>query len=314
MIQDLGIELVENPDLHPEHLMIHAGDPDRALPVIQKLAVQDAVAYIFPAWDDLVTGAPTRPYADALTPLGVAAQLIPTNGPGWGGTDHNAATVGYVLGQLSDQLATGAAEAAIQRAMAQWSNVVQVTWQQGTDATAPQTVNILFASGDHGDGLPFTSTTILAHTFYPAPPNPEPIAGDMHFNADETWQIGANTDLFSVALHELGHALGLGHSDSPSDVMYPYYKMVTTLNSGDIATVQTLYPAAEQPAPAPAPTPTPTPTRPQLRPQRRLLHLRAETSRRHRSPSLRPAEPVSPLARRPWFSPARLRITSASPP
>jgi hypothetical protein len=104
----------------------------------------------------------------------------------------------------------GAAEAATQRAMAQWSNVVQVTWQQGTDATAPQTVNILFASGDHGDGFPFTSTAILAHTFYPAPPNPDPIAGDMHFNADETWQIGANTDLFSVALHELGHALGLG--------------------------------------------------------------------------------------------------------
>lgn len=40
MIQGLGIELVENPDLHPEHLTIHAGGPDRALPVIQKLAAR----------------------------------------------------------------------------------------------------------------------------------------------------------------------------------------------------------------------------------------------------------------------------------
>ena len=42
------------------------------------------------------------------------------------------------------------------------------------------------------------------------PLNPEPIAGDMHFDNDESWRIGANLDVFSVALHETGHALGLG--------------------------------------------------------------------------------------------------------
>jgi len=107
-------------------------------------------------------------------------------------------------------------------------------------------VNVLFGAGAHGDGYPFDGPGgILAHTFYPAPPNPESIAGDMHFDDDETWRIGVNTDLFSAALHEVGHALGLGHSDNPNDVMYPYYKMATTLADGDKTAILTLYAAAQ---------------------------------------------------------------------
>ena len=81
------------------------------------------------------------------------------------------------------------------------------------------------------DGLPFTTTNVLAHTFYPASPNPESIAGDMHLNASETWAIGGQPDVFSLALHETGHALGLGHSDDPADIMYAIYKPATGLYS-----------------------------------------------------------------------------------
>jgi hypothetical protein len=75
----------------------------------------------------------------------------------------------------------------------------------------------------------------------------------MHFDDAENWRIGANTDLFSVALHELGHALGLGHSDSPGAVMYPYYKMVSALSPLDVSVAQTLYAAAGS-TPATPPT------------------------------------------------------------
>ena len=101
----------------------------------------------------------------------------------------------------------------------------------------------------------------LAHTFYPAPLNSEHIAGDMHLDADEAWKIGANTDLYSVALHETGHALGLGHSDNPTAVMYAYYHISTGLTADDISGIRAIYGSNVPTTPAPAPTPTPpTPT------------------------------------------------------
>ena len=62
----------------------------------------------------------------------------------------------------------------------------------------------------------------------------------------------ARVDLFSVVLHELGHALGLGHADNPGAVMYPYYRQVRGLSEIDINAIRTLYAAADGEEPPPA--------------------------------------------------------------
>ncbi len=240
---NMGLVPVDNPDLNPLQLMLHL-NPRQAAPILAALTALDEVAYVFPASRELVLGIPAPFYAEALTTNGPTGQAIPTYGNGWDGPGLGSAALTYVFSHVTTQLDSATAESEIRRAMAEWSKVAAITWQPGSNAAGSATVNILFAAYAHGDGYPFDGPGgILAHTFYPAPPNPEPLAGDMHFDDSESWHLGANTDLFSVALHELGHALGLGHADDPTAVMYPYYKIVTTLAAPDKAAILTLYAA-----------------------------------------------------------------------
>ena len=59
----------------------------------------------------------------------------------------------------------------------------------------------------------------LAHAFPPED-------GVAHFDDDEVFTDGtsAGINLFSVALHEIGHLLGLRHSQNTSAIMYKTYK------------------------------------------------------------------------------------------
>jgi len=66
----------------------------------------------------------------------------------------------------------------------------------------------------------------LAHAFYPGN---SAICGDTHFDSEnwtdqKTVSGGGKYNLFSVATHELGHAVCLYHSDDPDSVMAPIYK------------------------------------------------------------------------------------------
>ena len=73
--------------------------------------------------------------------------------------------------------------------------------------------------------------------------------GDIHFDEDEPWVAGTSTvpatskSLLAVAVHEIGHSLGLKHSSVADAIMKPLYQTSASVELGDddIRGVQSLY-------------------------------------------------------------------------
>ena len=255
-----GILLQRPPVLSANHAIIEA-----SLAGLQALAAHDEVAYLFPADPDLLTDETFRQCAGMLTSSGAVAQFANII-HGWDLGADGAAHLGYAFGSLTTKVPAATVQGEIIRAMNEWAKHTNVIFSPSASGAAARTILVKFASGAHGDAYPFDGPGgMLAHTFYPVPVNAESIAGDMHLDADEKWQAGADVDIYSVALHEAGHALGLGHSDKPGDVMYPYYRSGMALSAHDIGAVQSLYGALTngvsatvgQPTPAPQPAARP---------------------------------------------------------
>lgn len=133
------------------------------------------------------------------------------------------------------------------------------TWQQQTRlyfievCTAAQAdIVILWGEGNHGDNTPFdfggtAQGNVLAHAFFP-PPNNGALAGDMHFDDFEQWTeinqaLGLSPfDLQTVALHEIGHSLGLNHTSVSGSIMEPVYNgSRRNLGADDIAGIRSIY-------------------------------------------------------------------------
>ncbi len=241
-----GLSVIASGSMRPNQRLVR-GNKD----TLRDLGRWDEVAYVFPASPDLAGVGGPRPCAGALLGGLTAAQYV-TIGNGWAARGAYGVALDYVFTTLTGQVPASQVQTEIERAMHAWTAVTNVQFSAGVNAAATATVAIEFGTSVNGDPTPFDpSGTILAHTYYPDPPNAEPIAGDMHFNPAETWNVGASTDIYTVALHELGHALGLGHTDNPADVMYPYYRFGAQLSPNDIAGVQALYGAPGAAVPAP---------------------------------------------------------------
>ena len=275
LARDAGLDLIDNPVLLPNHLLVSGSYAQ-----LMHLAEADAVAYILPASSDLAAGNAVRGCAGAVTEAGPVAEYAQV-GTGWSKDAAGAVSLQYFFQSFTEKLAEATIRSEVERAFREWERYAPVQLTPGPRADAARLIAILFARGAHGDGYPFDGPRgTLAHTFYPSPPNTEPVAGDMHLDADEAWGTGTGIDLYSVVLHETGHALGLGHSDNPGAVMYPYYRVTSGLAADDIAGIRALYGSAEPEAPATPASGPPAPDVPTV----------------PVTPSAPPANPATPTA------------------
>ncbi len=137
------------------------------------------------------------------------------------------------------------AQNAVRNAMASWQSVAGITL---VEVPSGGDMNIKWAAGEAGYPYPFDGPGgRLAHGILPVDGIGE-WAGDIHFDDDETWVTTLPTlpypqqvYLPSVALHEIGHALGLQHSLDPGSIMWAYYVPGNGIGPADIFAIQALY-------------------------------------------------------------------------
>jgi len=99
-----------------------------------------------------------------------------------------------------------------------WADHAGVTFREVAEERQAD-LTLSFEDGDHGDNWPFSGPGgVLAHAAYPT-------KGWLHFDDAEDFTSGTSDGIQfkQVVLHELGHNLGLKHSDVRSATMFPYY-------------------------------------------------------------------------------------------
>ncbi|XP_043939975.1 matrix metalloproteinase-17-like [Protopterus annectens] len=121
------------------------------------------------------------------------------------------------------QLGHGTIRSLMHYALKVWSEPTPLEFPEVAGSGAD--IIVEFLKADHQDGYPFDGPGgMVAHAFFPSDQHR---AGNVHFDSDEDWTFRSpdshGTDLFAVAVHEFGHALGLSHLSAKKSIMRPYY-------------------------------------------------------------------------------------------
>ncbi|MEX2122189.1 MAG: matrixin family metalloprotease [Pirellulales bacterium] len=177
--------------------------------------------------------------------------LYALSGREWANTDVSASflpdgtpTEGYLSGLFAELDPVAPREVwqrEFARALQTWANASNLNFRFVADDGSPTGTSGL-AQGDSRFGdIRLGAHPLDGYVAYAYYPSGTTKGGDITINPGYTFKIGTHIDLYSVLLHEAGHAIGLDHSVSGT-VMYSTIKGVYTgLTADDVAGVQAIY-------------------------------------------------------------------------
>lgn len=115
---------------------------------------------------------------------------------------------------------------AFEKAFQVWQPLFGPIKLESTGNKADAAIVLRFMSNGNPELPEKFSEETLAYAYYPDKKSLG-VEADVYFNDAYAWaeMHGVNyINLFKVAVHEIGHALGLDHSKNVKDIMYPQYQ------------------------------------------------------------------------------------------
>ena len=146
-----------------------------------------------------------------------------------------------LFAHLDGQHPTDAWQREFARALQTWAQYIPVNFHLVADDGSPQgTTGSVQGDPRFGDiRLSARTTEAIGFAWFPSTTTR---GGDVTLSTAYPFELGDAYDLYSVLLHEAGHALGLAHSTDPNAVMVGDPSRVwTDLGSDDIAGIQAIY-------------------------------------------------------------------------